>query len=78
LSVNGQLALLRRIHELVEEHSQLVVATHSPILVGYPNATILELGDDGIRPVAYDETPQVELTRSFLADPQRYLRHLLA
>jgi len=78
LSVNGQLALMRRIHELVEQHSQFVVATHSPILMGYPNATILELGEDGIRQVAYAETAQVELTRSFLEDPGRFLRHLLS
>jgi predicted ATPase len=78
LSVNGQLALIRRMHELVDEHSQFVVATHSPILMGYPGATILELGAGGIRRVAYEETEQVELTRSFLADPERFLRHLLS
>ena len=78
LSVRGQLALLRRMHELVSEHSQFVVATHSPILLGYPDAAILELGDDGIRAIAFDEAPQVELTRAFLDDPQRFLRHLLA
>jgi predicted ATPase len=78
LSVQGQLALIRRLHELVREHSQFVVATHSPILLGYPGATILELGDDGIRRVDYDQTQQVELTRAFLDDPQRFLRHLLA
>jgi predicted ATPase len=78
LSVGGQLALMRRIHELVLEHSQFVVATHSPILLGYPDATILELGDDGIRRVDYDQTQQVELTRAFLDDPQSFLRHLLA
>ena len=77
LSVNGQLALMRRIYELVQEHSQFVVATHSPILMGYPNATILELGDDGIRTVAYEETQQVGLTRAFLEDPERFLRQLL-
>jgi len=77
LSVNGQLALMRRMHELVAEHSQFVVATHSPILLGYPGATILELSDTGIRKVAFDDAPQVELTRSFLDDPQRFLRHLL-
>ncbi len=77
LSVNGQLALMRRMHELVEEHSQFVVATHSPILMGYPNATILQLGDDGIREVAYEETEQVELTKSFLEDRERFFRHLL-
>jgi predicted ATPase len=78
LSVNGQLALMRRIHELVEEKSQFVIATHSPILLGYPNAAILELSESGVRRVAYDETQQVELTRAFLDDPQRFLRHLLA
>ena len=78
LSVQGQLALIRRIHELVLEHSQFVVATHSPILLGYPDATILELGDAGIRRLDYDETQQVELTRAFLDDPQQFLRHLLA
>ena len=78
LSVQGQLALIRRIHELVQQHSQFVVATHSPILLGYPDATILELGEAGIRQLEYDETQQVELTRSFLEDPQRFLRHLLA
>ena len=78
LSVRGQLALIRRMHELVRQHSQFVIATHSPILLGYPDATILELADDGIRRVDYEDTQQVELTRSFLDDPQRFLRHLLA
>ena len=78
LSVRGQLALIRRMHELVEQRSQFVVATHSPILLGYPGATIYELGDDGINRVEYEQTQQVELTRSFLDDPQRFLRHLLA
>jgi predicted ATPase len=76
LSVHGQLALMRRMHELVAEHSQFLIATHSPILVGYPDAAILELGEHGIRPVSYDETQQVELTRSFLADPSQFLHYL--
>jgi len=78
LSVRGQLALMRRMHELVLEHSQFVVATHSPILLGYPEATILELSEDGVRSVGYEEAEQVELTRSFLENPGRFLRHLLA
>jgi predicted ATPase len=78
LSVNGQLALMRRMHELVEEHSQFVVATHSPILMGYPNATILQLGADGIHRVAYEETEQVALTKSFLEDREPFFRHLFA
>lgn len=78
LSVRGQLALLSRMHELVQEESQFVVATHSPILLGYPDAAILELSEDGIRAISFDEAPQVELTRAFLDDPQRFLRHVLA
>jgi predicted ATPase len=77
LSVRGQLALLSRMHELVREDSQFVIATHSPILLGYPDAAILMLDEDGIRPIPFDEAPQVELTRAFLDDPQRFLRHLL-
>jgi predicted ATPase len=78
LSVNGQLALMSRIHDLVREHSQFVIATHSPILLGYPDATILELSEAGIREIAFDDATQVELTRAFLDDPQRFLRHLLS
>jgi predicted ATPase len=78
LSVQGQLTLIRRIHDLVEQHSQFVVATHSPILLGYPGATILELGEGGTHRVEYDDAPQVELTRAFLADRRRFLDHLLA
>ena len=78
LSVPGQLALMRRMHELVRADSQFVVATHSPILVGYPDATIFRLSEDGIAQVEYDEVEQVELTRSFVEDRRRFLRHLLA
>jgi len=78
LSLTGQLALMRRIHELVEEHSQFVIATHSPILLGYPEARIYELGPDGIEPRAYEETQQYRLTRDFLEDPGRFLHHLFA
>jgi predicted ATPase len=78
LSVAGQLALMARMHELVAQHSQFVVATHSPILVGFPGATVYELSEGGVRRIEWSEAPQVELTRSFLEDPQRFLRHLLA
>jgi predicted ATPase len=78
LSLRGQLALMRRMHDLVPVDCQFVIATHSPILLGYPEATIYELSDDGVRAISYDEAPQVELTRSFLDDPERFFRHLLA
>jgi predicted ATPase len=56
----------------------LLIATHSPVLLALPGATILELGDDGqLRQVGYDEALPVRLTRDFLANPKIYLRHLL-
>lgn len=77
LSVHGQLALMRRMHELVELESQFVVATHSPILLGYPSATIFEFSERGIARVSYEETDPYRLTKGFLDDPQAFLHHLL-
>ena len=78
LSLQGQLALMRRIHDLVRAHCQFVVATHSPILLGYPDCAIYELGPDGVTEREYEETEQYQLTRSFLENRDGFLRHLLA
>jgi predicted ATPase len=78
LSVHGQLALMRRMHELVELESQFVVATHSPILLGFPDAAIFEFSERGIERVSYEETDPYRLTKSFLEEPGAFLRHLLA
>lgn len=78
LSPRGCLALLRRMHDLVAEGSQFVVATHSPLLMAYPGATIYELTADGIEAVPYEETAHYRLFQSFLEAPDRFLRHLLA
>jgi predicted ATPase len=78
LSPQNQLTLLRRIHDLVQEDSQFIVATHSPLLLAYPGALILRCDDDGLSPVDYDDTDPVTLARAFLNDPQRYLHHLFA
>lgn len=78
LSPQGQLTLLRRIHELVEDGCQFVVATHSPILVALPGATIYALSDEGVSEIEFDEVEQVQLYRSFLDEPARFLHHLLA
>ena len=76
LSLRGNLALMRRMHDLVGEGSQFVVATHSPILLGYPGARIYVLTDTGIAQAQYEETEQYELTRSFLEDRERFLHYL--
>lgn len=77
LSPQRQLAVLARIHDLVNEGSQFVIATHSPLLMAYPDACIYQCGADGVAPVAYGDTEHVRVTRDFLADPQRMLRGLL-
>jgi predicted ATPase len=53
------------------------VATHSPILLAYPHATIYGLSADGLAEVEYEQTEQYSLTRDFLLNRERYLRHLL-
>ena len=78
LSPTGQLALLRQVHELAGEGAQFLIATHSPILMAVPGALILHVSAAGLRPVAYDDVETVALYRGFLADPERFLHHLLA
>lgn len=78
LSPQGCLALVARIAQLVDQGSQFIVATHSPILLAVPGARILQIDDAGrVEPVDYDAAAPVVLTRSFLADPGRFLQHLL-
>lgn len=77
LSPTRQLALLARIHQLVEAESQFIIATHSPLLLAYPDATILSLEPDGIREVDYEETEHFVVTRRFLQDHRGMLRRIL-
>ena len=56
LSPQRLMSLMIAIDELVEENSQFVIATHSPILMTYPKAEILEMTDTGIHKVKYSET----------------------
>ena len=76
LSLRGNLALMRRMHDLVAEGSQFIISTHSPILLGYPDAKIYVLSSEGIAETAYEKTEVVELTRAFLDGREQFLRHL--
>jgi len=77
LSPQRQLSLLSIIHEHVEERaSQFVIATHSPILMAYPNARIYRLGANGIEQVAYEDTEHYKVTRDFLNSPDRFFKTL--
>ena len=77
LSPQRQLAVLTRLHELVAQGSQFLIATHSPILMAYPEARIYQLTEDGIAPIAFRDTEHYAVTRTFLEDPERMLRMLL-
>lgn len=79
LSFRSCLALLKLMDIMRREGSQLLVATHSPILVSLPGATVLELSEHGIRKVdRYDELSLVQDWRAYLDAPERFLKHLLA
>ena len=76
LSPQRQLALLVMIQDMVEEECQFLIATHSPILMALPGATLLSFDQVPIKPVAYEDLEHVSLTREFLNAPERFLRHL--
>lgn len=77
LSPMRQLTLLAEIDRLVQANSQLIIATHSPILMAYPGAQILELSAEGIRAVDWRETEHYQITKRFLDDPERMMKYLL-
>lgn len=78
LSPSRQMAALRAIHQLVEDFSQFVIATHSPILLSYPNAKIIQFDHSGLTEIAYEDTEHYAITRDFLNNYPRRLEQLLA
>ena len=76
LSFDSCLTLLTLMTDMRAAGSQIVLATHSPILAALPQASLLQLDETGINPVSYDETDLVTSWRGFLQAPDRYLRHL--
>lgn len=77
LSPQRQLALLRVIHQLTAPRlAQFVIATHSPMLLTFPGATVLSLDGGAIEEISYRDTSHYQLTRDFLLAPERYFQHL--
>jgi len=76
LSPSRQLAALSAIHQLVEDHSQFVIATHSPILLSYPNAKIIQFDRSGLTEIAFEDTEHFAVTRDFLNNYPRRLEQL--
>jgi predicted ATPase len=77
LSPSRQLAMLSRIHELVGLNSQFIIATHSPILMAYPDADLYQIEESGLVRTAYEETEHFLVTKAFLGNPGRQLGLLL-
>jgi predicted ATPase len=77
LSPQRQLAALSRMHELVKEQCQFIIATHSPILMAYPDAYIYGFSDQGMQRLCYEETEHYQVMHDFLINPQRMLDILL-
>ena len=79
LSPERQLTFLALLHQMDRSRcAQFIIATHSPILLCYPGATVLKVDEQGIREIDARESEHVRLTRDFLNAPERYFRHLFA
>ena len=78
LSPQRQLAFLRIMHDLVrEENCQFIIATHSPIILGYPDATILSFDDGEIKETEYEMTEHYQITKYFLDHREKFLKDIL-
>jgi len=76
LSPQSQLGLIAMLKEMVAQDAQFLIATHSPILLSFPEATIYSFDELPPRRVEYENLEHVRLTRDFLNDPVAFLRHL--
>lgn len=76
LSPIRQLAFISILKRMVEQDAQFIIATHSPIIMAFPNAAIFSFDAARIQPVKYDDLEHVALTKAFLNNPEAYLRRL--
>lgn len=77
LSPQRQLTLLIKIHELSKQGTQFIIASHSPILLGIPNAKILNFDDNKITPINYEETESYQITELFINNRDGLLSKML-
>ena len=77
LSPLRQMSMLARIHELANGGSQFIISTHSPIIMAYPNAKIIQLTEEGMQEMALEETGHYKIMKQFFEDRDRLLHHLL-
>ena len=77
LSPQRQMALISRIHDLVNQNSQFIIATHSPILMAYPKASIFVLDSSGIKKMDYENTEHYQVTKEFINNYPKMLKVLM-
>ncbi|ATO49347.1 AAA family ATPase [Brevibacillus laterosporus] len=78
LSPSKQISLLKIISDLEREgSSQFIIATHSPILLGYPNATLFSFDGEAISEVEYENTDHYQITKYFLTNKDKFLKQIL-
>ncbi|MBR2835578.1 MAG: AAA family ATPase [Coriobacteriales bacterium] len=78
LSPQRQLTLLAQIYDMAQTGSQFIIATHSPILLGTPNACIYSFDDEKISRIDYEDTSSYQITELFINNRDRLLRQLLS
>jgi len=76
LSPSNQFKLLVLLHKLVKKNSQFIIATHSPIIMGYPDADIYNIDEDSVKKINYEDTKHYQLTRYFLNNRSKVLNEL--
>lgn len=77
LSPQRQLTLTSIIHEMCKNTNvQFIIATHSPLLLAYPDATIYSCDSDTLKTISYHDTQHYQITKQFLDNPEQYLHYL--
>ena len=77
LSPTRQMSMISIVHQLCGRGSQFIIATHSPIIMAYPEATIYHFSEEGIRPTRYHETENYKVTKAFLTRTEPMLNELM-
>jgi len=77
LSPQRLLTLIVLMDELVNSRSQFIIATHSPIIMAFPGADIIQFSEKGMERVTYRETESYRITKQFMDDPERMIKYLL-
>ena len=76
LSPQRQLTLMLEMSKCVQNDSQFIIVTHSPILLGFPGAAILSFDEGAIQPINYEDTQSYQITKMFINDRRQILKHL--